>query len=81
MTFRRVDSIKCDGCELEVPLKEAVGWYAVSNIIVSQEQYEAIAIRAEYTGSDGLVRGDFCSLPCMYRWAENAETLRQMEGQ
>lgn len=79
MTFRQLRFLKCDGCEVELLIEEAQSWYSVSGIITSPEQYEALARRAEDTGSSGIISGDFCSLSCLSRWAANADTLRGME--
>lgn len=70
---------KCDGCERTISLKEADGWWTVHQVVVSTEKYQELVTRAEATGYSGAISGDFCSLPCLAKWATNADTLRLME--
>jgi hypothetical protein len=79
MTSIHIHRVKCDGCEKEVSVEHASGWYHVEQVITSQEEIAFILQRVERTGYSGVHTGEFCSLTCLSSWATNANTLRDME--
>ncbi len=80
MTTIHIHTMKCDGCEKEVPLDHASGWYAVNEIVTDAQRYAELTQRAEATGISGAISGDFCTLTCLQQWAVNAGTTQGMEG-
>ena len=54
------------------------GWFSVKEIVATSAHLQDLEDKI-LAGNNPLVYGDFCSLPCLSRWAANAETLRQME--
>lgn len=71
---------KCDGCERTTPITNCDGWWSVHEVVTSEERMEVLLNQARESGVSGALSGDFCSLPCLARWAANAEVTRGMEG-
>lgn len=80
MTTIHIHRMKCDGCETEVILDKASGWYAVNEIVTDEQRYAELVQKAHESGISGAISGDFCSLDCLAKWAGNAGTTKSMEG-
>ncbi len=80
MTTIHIHTMKCDGCEREVSIEQASGWYAVNEIVTDEQRYAELVARAHQSGISGAISGDFCTLECLKDWAGNAITTHGMEG-
>lgn len=80
MTLLKHDpDVRCDGCELTIPIAEMGRWLTVQTVVGTPEKFQEM-YEAESRGEMIHMHGDFCSLRCLSGWAMNAETLRSMEA-
>ena len=75
-----IHKAKCDGCDKEVNITEASGWFRVSQYVTSEDEYMQRMEMAEQTGNAGIINGDLCSTACLASWANNVHTLDGMES-
>ncbi len=79
MTTIFIQRIKCDGCEKEIELAAASGWWTVSEVVADPTYYANMMRKMQETGASPAISGEFCSLPCLAAWAQNAGTLKELE--